>query len=193
MRKLHTLTLVLAACLLPVLFACEREEPSIALDNTSLELPETGGSLTLSVTTNYDWTASTSDPWLRVSPTSGKKGQFTLTIQADANDKSTLRKATLTVNCRDLDRRLSVTQLPKMDQQLQVSYTTSHITVPLLVGSSLAGKINWGDGVEETYKAGLTHDYSTAGNHAIAIKCAGAVTLTIESLDGVTSVDLQQF
>ena len=105
----------------------------------------------------------------------------------------TLRKATLTVNCRDLDRRLSVTQLPKMDQQLQVSYTTSQITVPLLVGSTLAGKINWGDGVEETYKAGLTHDYSTAGNHTMVIKCAGAITMTIESLDGVTSVDLQQF
>ena len=52
MRKLHTLTLVLAACLLPVLSACEREEPSIALDNTSLVLPENGGSVTLNVTTN---------------------------------------------------------------------------------------------------------------------------------------------
>ena len=192
MRKLHTLTLVLAACLLPVLFACEREEPSIALDNTSLVLPENGGSVTLNVTTNYDWTATSSDPWLQVSPTSGKKGQFTLTIQADANDKPTLRKATLTVNCRDLDRRLSVTQLPKMDQQMQITHSNDAMTA-LLVGSTLAGKINWGDGVEETYKAGLTHDYSTAGNHTMVIKCAGAITMTIESLDGVTSVDLQQF
>ena len=193
MRKLQLLNLVLAACLLSVLFACEREEPSIALDNSTLELSEKGGSLTLSVTTNYDWTASTSDPWLRVSPTSGKKGSFTLTIQADANDRTTQRKATLTVSCRDLDRRLSVVQLPSLDQRLQVIHTNARMTAPLLVGSSLVGKINWGDGAEESYKANLTHDYATTGNHTLQIQSAGAITFTLESLAGVTSVDMQQF
>ncbi|MBQ1623601.1 MAG: BACON domain-containing protein [Bacteroidales bacterium] len=193
MRKLHTLTLVLAACLLPVLFACEREEPSIALDNTSLVLPENGGSVTLNVTTNYDWTATSSDPWLQVSPTSGKKGPFTLTIKADTNDKASQRKASFTISCRDLSRSISVTQLPKMDQQMQITHSNDAMTAPLLIGSSLAGKVNWGDGVEEAYKAHMTHEYTTTGDHTMVVVSAGAVTFTIESLVGVKSVDLQQF
>lgn len=194
MRKLQLLNLLLAACLLPVLFACEREDPSITLDNyATLEMSEKGGSLTLSVTTNYDWTASTSDPWLKVSPTSGQKGTFTLTIQAEPNDRTTQRKASVTVSCRDLDRRLSVVQLPTLDQLMQVVHSNARMTAPLLVGSSLVGKINWGDGAEETYKANMTHDYAGTGNHTLLIQSAGAITVTLESLVGVTSVDLQQF
>ena len=185
--------IALSLGLLPILFSCDREDPSAEFNVASLEMPGEGGSQTVSLTCNYDWTAKTSDPWLQVSPTSGKKGTVTLTIKAEASDKPTLRRGSVTVTLKDYSRSISVSQLPNLDQTLRILHTNNSFTVPSMTGSSLAGKVNWGDGAEETYKVGLKHDYSSAGNHALVIKTAGAYSFKLESIAGVTEIDLQSF
>ena len=193
MKPIRLLTIALCVGLFTVLAACEREEPSVEFNLATLDMPGEGGSQTVSLTANYDWTAKSSDPWLQVSPTSGKKGTATLTIQVAANDKATLRKGTVSVVIKDFSRGITVSQLPNLDQTLRILHTNNSFTVPSMTGSSLAGKVNWGDGAEETYKVGLKHDYSSAGNHALVIKTAGAYSFKLESIAGVTEIDLQSF
>jgi len=194
MKKMRILLLTAALCLVSFLASCEREDPSVSFDITTVEMSEEGGTQTVSLTTNYDWTATTSDPWLTVSQSSGKKGTVNLTLKAAANDKGSARKATMTVTCRSISRGVSVTQLPKLGQSLVIRHTAASFTVPVLTGSSMAGKVNWGDGQPEViYKSGLKHDYASAGSYTVEIKSAGAYSFKLESIAGVSEVDFLNF
>lgn len=193
MKKIQTLLCVAAACLLFVLTACEKEEPSVTFDKTALELTDAGGSQTVSLTTNYDWKANASDPWIQVSPASGGKGTTSLTIRVDANDKSTARKGTVNILCRELSRGVTINQLPHLSQSLRIKHTGSAFEIPVLTGSSLSGVVKWGDGSEDKYNSSLIHNYSAAGSHTIEIQCAGAYTFKLASVAGVTEIDFAQF
>lgn len=191
MRQIRILIFSLAAVLW--LMACEREDPSVNFDNTKIEFPSQGGSQTVSVTTNYAWTATTSDPWLSVSPSSGEKGSAIITVKAQANDRTTARKGSVTITCRDLTRSITISQLPALDQSLVIKHTLGSFVLPTFTGSSMVGQVNWGDGAEETYSSGLKHDYATSGSHTVEIKTAGAYSFKLESVAGVTELDFQKF
>jgi hypothetical protein len=63
-----------------------------------------------SIKSNTNWTASSDQSWLKVSPTSGN-GNKSLDIMAEANTSFTLRKATITVAVNDTVKQLiNVTQ-----------------------------------------------------------------------------------
>ena len=193
MRSNQRILFCLAAVLLPLFLACQREDPEVSFSVTTVDMPYSGGSQTVSLTTNYDWTATTSDPWLQVTPASGKKGSASLTLRADANDKGTSRKATVTITCRDLTRGVTVTQMPNFTQSLVIKHTNASFPVPSFTGSSLSGVVKWGDGTEEKYSSSLTHTYAAAGNHTVEIDLSGAYSFKLASVAGVTEIDFQGF
>ena len=85
MKKLFSLLVV---CLV-VLASCERE-PIIVLSENSLEFDAAGGSRTIMVTSNYEWTSSADMASMNpvsVSPQSGLgSGYVTITLGANATD-----------------------------------------------------------------------------------------------------------
>ena len=193
MRRNQIIQFCLAAFLLPLFLACQREDPEVTFNVATVDMPYSGGSKTVSLTTNYDWTATTSDPWLQVSPSSGKKGVASLTLRAEANDKSTTRKATVTVTCRDLIRSVTVTQMPSLSQTLVIKHANASFQAPSFTGSSLSAIVKWGDGTEEKYSSSLTHSYSTTGSHMVEINLAGAYSFTLASGAGVSEIDFLAF
>lgn len=193
MKKIHSLICAVAALVLPLLASCEKEEPLISFDITSIDMKDAGGSQNVSLTTNYNWTATASDPWIQVSPTSGKKGTTTLAIRVEASDRSTARKGTVTVTCREMVRGVAVSQMPHLGQTLIFKHSASRFTVPTLTGSSVAASVKWGDGAEESYSSSLWHDYSAAGTHTVEINAAGAYSFKLESVAGVTEIDFSKF
>lgn len=193
MRRNQIIQFCLAAFLLPLFLACQREDPEVTFNVATVDMPYSGGSQTVSLTTNYDWTATTSDPWLQVSPSSGKKGVASLTLRAEANDKSTTRKATVTVTCRDLIRSVTVTQMPSLSQTLVIKHANASFQAPSFTGSSLSAIVKWGDGTEEKYSSSLTHSYSITGSHMVEINLAGAYSFTLASVAGVSEIDFLAF
>ena len=193
MKPIYILVLCLAAFLLPFLASCEKEDPSVTFDNSSVEIMATGGSQKVSLTTNYDWTASASDPWIRVSPASGTKGTSFLTIQVEANDKTSSRKGSVSITCRDLVRSVSINQMPSLSQSLVIKHGNASFQVPSFTGSTYTAMVKWGDGVEEKYSNSLTHSYSSAGSHTVEINAAGAYSFKLESIAGVTEIDFLNF
>ena len=183
----------LTVLLTPVLLSCDREEPSVDFSVASLTLKAAGGSETVSLTTNYPWTATASDPWIQVSPTSGKKGTTSLSIRVDANDKSTVRKGSVTINCHDLTRSVSITQQPDLPQQLIIKHGNGSFTAPVFTGSSVTGTVKWGDGAEDAWRKGLSHTYSSPGTYMVETFTAGAISFKVESLTGVAEIDFQKF
>ena len=193
MKPIRILLLFLTVYLTPVLLSCEREEPSVDLSVTTLDVQSDGGSQTVSLTTNYDWTATASDPWIQVSPTSGKKGMTNLNLRIEANDKSTSRKGSVTINCRDLTRAVTILQQPTLSQSLIIKHGNDTFAVPSLTGSSVSGRVKWGDGTEEFWRKGLTHTYSSPGTFVLEISIAGAISFKVESLARVAEIDFQKF
>lgn len=186
--------LLLAVLLAPVLMSCEKEEPSIDFGGSvSVEMPAEGGSTTVSLTTNYGWEASTADPWIQVSPASGMKGYATLTLRVLANDSGKARKGSVTVTCQTLNRGIQVSQQAKLTQSLVIKHDNPSFRIPSITGSGVTGKVDWGDGAEENYASSLFHNYASGGNHTVTIRLNGADAFELESVAGVTAIDLSSF
>ena len=81
----------------------------LELDTESLSFTKDGGSSTVSVTSNTDWTVSDDADWLTVSAQSGK-GNGSVTVTAAANTTYETRTATITVTAGTVTKNISVTQ-----------------------------------------------------------------------------------
>lgn len=185
--------IVLLLALLPLL-SCEREEPEINFDMPTFDMAAEGGTVTVNLTTNYSWKATCSDPWLVVTPTSGKKGTSTVKIQVAANEKHGTRKGAVSFDCRDMVRAVNITQMPNFEQSLVIRHQSSSFTVPSMTGSSFAAMVYWGDGKEEAYRSGISHDYGqSAGSYSLEIKSTGAYTFSLKSVAGVSEIDFLKF
>ena len=72
--------------------SCEKEGEGgrtilgLDVDNKNVVIPQTGGTVTVKVTTDASWTITSSAAWLTVSPTSGT-GSAEITFTAEANEK----------------------------------------------------------------------------------------------------------
>lgn len=109
MRRFLAFTLFLAALFLS---GCKKE-PSLSLSGpASLELSAGGGSSSASFTVNRDWTASTSDSWVSVSPSSGtaSDGPVMVTVTASPNTTYEDRTATVTIRAEGLSQSITVRQ-----------------------------------------------------------------------------------
>ena len=105
-RKLFIL---LAAAALFI--GCE-PETYLFVDEKPLRFSADGGSATIDLVANKDWTATSDNSWCTVSPTSGEGdvGGTRLTVRCSGNDSYENRTATITVNCAEMSKRLTVSQ-----------------------------------------------------------------------------------
>ncbi len=188
-----SLILAFAALLLVGLTACHREEPELDLSAAEYVFKSEGGSTSISFQCNYKWKATSSSPWIRISPESGEKGSNTLTITVEANTGTSSRTGSVNVVCEDLMRGVRVTQAQPLSQSLSLVFNGTELEAPLLAGNSIHAEIDWGDGVKETYAKTLTHTYATGGEHTVTLKMAGAVSFEIGTVAGVSEIDLSAF
>ena len=193
MKTSRILTFCLAALAIFAAASCQ-VEPTMELDGSnSFEAGASGGSQSVKVTTNFDWSANASDPWIHVSPSSGSKGTANLTITADANDTGKDRSGSVTVTCGTITKTIRVTQAANLNQKLVFKHGNSTMTVPSISGSGVKGVVQWGDGAEENYSSSLSHTYSSSGSHTVTIALAGAGSFEFASLEGVTEIDVSGF
>ena len=94
------------------LAACQKA-PELTLSGLSImEVSADGGSGSITFTTNRDWSASSSDSWIHVSPSSGaaSDGQITVSIRCDANTTYNDRSGIVTVRAEDLTQTVTIKQ-----------------------------------------------------------------------------------
>ncbi|MCR5710814.1 MAG: BACON domain-containing protein [Bacteroidales bacterium] len=192
-RIVYLLHIVFAAAVLMTALSCEREEPSADLGSMELTFKADGGSESVTYTCNYDWTASSSDQWITVTPSSGAKGSGQLTIQVAANTGSSKRTGQVAFVCEGLTRNVRITQAQPLSQVLSFVTDASSVTVPDLIGNGLTAEVDWGDGTKEDYSTSLSHSYAGSGSHTVTIKLAGGTSLKIGNVAGISKVNLADF
>lgn len=99
--------------------ACEKE-PSLDITTptaSGVELSSNGASGTVTITANHDWTATPSESWVTVTPTSGKASDkpVKITISAGTNKTYEERTATVTITAGDLTQAITVRQEANVD------------------------------------------------------------------------------
>ena len=93
------------------LAACSKPASLNVLSN-SIQIGYDGGTAQISFITNLDWSVSSNQPWITVSPPSGSgsKNSQMVTVTAEANPGDAERSADLTVRAGDLSQVVSVKQ-----------------------------------------------------------------------------------
>ena len=94
------------------LAACQKAPELTLTGSANVEVSADGGSSSITFTANRDWSASCSDSWIHISPSSGSAadGQITVSIRCDANTTYSDRSGTVTIKAEDLSQTITVKQ-----------------------------------------------------------------------------------
>lgn len=175
-----------------VLSACQQEDPELSLSTGQASLKAEGGSVSVTVSSNMNWTA-TGDPWITISPSSGNKGTSTVNMTVGANTGSSIRKGGVTFTCGSLTRSVTITQAQPLNQRLAITHSLSTFVVPTLNGNGLSAVVDFGEGEKQNYAAGLKWNYQSSGTHKVVIESAGSTAFSMESIAGISAIDLSGF
>ena len=87
------------------------EEPVLVVSQTNLTLDASGGDQSFSLFTNKNWTVTSDQTWLTVSPESGSASGSDQNVTVSATENTSAdRTAKLTVTCGDLTETIDVIQ-----------------------------------------------------------------------------------
>lgn len=132
----------------------------------SYSFTQDGGTQTFAFACNRDWSISSSDSWVRISPSSGKAadGDILVTLTVNPNTTYDSRTATLILMAEGLSETISVTQ--DMGLGLVVSPTTFDLTneaqtIEIEVQKNVSYLVTIDDACKEWIKQGGTRALST--------------------------------
>lgn len=117
--------------------------PSITINPSSIDAPSSGGSYEVTVTSNYDWTATPAEKWIKVSPSSGAKGTATIKVTVSSNSQPDGRTSTIAVACEGLSQEITVTQGQKDMLQMSASSSTTVSWLEQTVEFQLSANIDY--------------------------------------------------
>ena len=80
-------------------------------DRNSINAGGQGLETTINITSNCDWTLTSSETWVSASPASGKSGETAVTVKVGKNETAENREATLTLSFESGSSEIKVTQL----------------------------------------------------------------------------------
>lgn len=86
-------------------------KPSVVLSKKSLTFGGQQSSSSLIVTSNVAWSASASESWCHIAPSTGEKGETTLTVTCDKNESAATRNATVTITYQEGSATFEISQL----------------------------------------------------------------------------------
>ena len=128
----------------------------------SYTFQETGGSQTFTFSANREWKVSSSDSWIRVSPSSGTAadGEVKVTISCDPNTTYDARNATLTLKVEELTETINVSQetnygiiVPTKSYDLTSAANTIEVEVQANVQYTVSVSDTW---IKQSGTKGLT-------------------------------------
>lgn len=132
-----------------------RKPPSLEIVGlTSVELNADSSIGSITFITDRDWSASSSDRWVTVSPSSGSAcdRQVTINVHCDANRSYIDRSATVTIRVEELSKTITVIQAGFMPEpvDLGLSVKWASANMGAFAPEEYGGYYVWGDVVPES-------------------------------------------
>ncbi|MFB0973463.1 MAG: BACON domain-containing protein, partial [Bacteroidales bacterium] len=161
---------------------------SLSVAPSSINAGATGTTTSVTVTSNYAWTASSDNGWCAISPSSGSgNGSFTVTVSANASTDS--RTATVTVKAGTGDntatKTITVTQVGKEPDVFNLSQTDFSVgyeegTISVTVTTNLTYKVestvSWiTESASTKSTVSKTHTFTISANSGVSSRI-GVIT-----------------
>ena len=152
MKRLFTYVLFLLGFFATITSCKKTQEPELILTGADIEASAFGSSGTVTFTANRDWSASSLDSWIHVSPSSGSASvmPITISILCDANTTYEDRLGTVIISIEDQNQAINVKQpanleiiLPTQVFDLQSDAQTIEVEVSANVGYSVDISSDW--------------------------------------------------
>ena len=89
------------------------EEDKVTLGTTEFTAEAEGKEITLTFTTNKEWTATADQSWCKLSKTSGEAGETSITVTVDANTTEQERTAKITITAGTATAEATIKQVKK--------------------------------------------------------------------------------
>lgn len=97
-----------------VMFSCSKEQspitPELVVSTEKISLSNAGETKAFHVKSNVDWTASSSENWLTLTPTAGSNGTNKIEATVEVNPETTDRQAIITITAGNLTEQITVVQ-----------------------------------------------------------------------------------
>lgn len=149
-----------------LLSSCEKA-PFVTMNGPrNYNFPHDGGTQSFTFSCNKDWNVSSSESWIRVSPSSGKAadGEITVTITCSPNTTYDPRSATITVKVAELMETISVSQdtgLGLVVSPTSFDLTNAAQTIEIEIQKNVNYSVEIDDACKEWIKRGGTKALST--------------------------------
>lgn len=163
----NVFTILLLILLIPSLSSCSDKEPlpEIVLVQDSYAITSMAATISLFVTTNYEWTASCQAPWVTLSSSSGPAGRTSISIGIAPNETTDSRSTGVVIRCKDIIREISITQQQHdaifVDGDKELQFQAEGGTAEIVLSSNVECEVQmpaWVSLVES--KALSSHVYS---------------------------------
>lgn len=156
---------------------------------------------------SHTWTAEITDAkssaWLTIKPTRGNGGNVVMTISVPQNDSYYERTALVSICCGSVYKYFSVKQYGRSvndvsveelmaGPRLMIYHNAGVISAPVLSGSK-DNVIHWENGFNELFYSGITHTYSSSGEHSVILQTYGSSGCTFRTLEGITHIDFSNY
>ncbi len=189
LKKYFSFWLIL---LLTALYSCSSSDPEVQPElivaKEELTLAKGSGTTMLAIKTNVNWTATSSQSWCTLSPSSGEAGTKQITVAATENTTNDTREAVITVTAGSLSKQIKVTQeltnlLVVKKSTYDVSADGGQITVELQTTAAHTVTINQ-DWISQTATRTVTNktEVFTIANNASLFSRVGTITFTMAGL-----------
>ncbi len=114
----------------------------------------------LLLSSNVDVNVDIPVEWIHVTKTKALEVQK-LAVVVDENTGEEQREAVLKFSYEDLEQTVKISQLGFSNPMiLELKHNEKMLNSPLWKGENLGGTIFWGDGTEETYAEGISHEFA---------------------------------
>lgn len=171
--------------------------PTLSVSNSSLNIEETGGSVSFQVTSNTKWIASSGASWCTVSPQSGE-GNASVDVTASENTTTSSRTCTIRVRTNDgsLSQYITVEQSGagvSLSVTENLEFTSEkgnakNLKIECNTEWKISGKPDWLDAPDLSGKGDATVTFTTLSANNTATPRTATLTVTAGSESKSVSV-----
>lgn len=198
-----SIILVLAASLTAA--SCNKEKtipepPALTVSDNGFDLSAAAGTITVDVTSNTSYTCEITDPagktpsWItQIDTRAGSTKSISFRVSENTTTEDRVATIKFYAEKGRLDKRVVVKQLAR-ESVLSIYFQGDHFGVPVFTGSDVSGTVDWGDGSDaRDLNSEKVHYYESADDeHCITFRAVHVESFRVESLEGVSLIDLTE-
>ncbi len=146
-RFIYSILAIFLACAFITSCSSNEEEPEKVIEpqltlsgDTKPVVEAKGGTISITVTANKAWSASSGQSWCKVESSSGQSGTATVNIRVEENTSTDERNAQVVFTCEGVSKSMTVTQKQKDAIALtasKVEVTDQSGTIEIVVNSNV--------------------------------------------------------